>query len=43
MQHTLVRRRVHPDLSMARFYALMIERDLFGTICLVTALTLNST
>ena len=28
-------RRVEPDRRMARFYALMIERDLFGTVRLV--------
>ena len=28
-------RRIEPDLGMARFYSLMIERDLFGTVRLV--------
>jgi hypothetical protein len=28
-------RRIDPDLRMARFYRLMVERDLFGTIRLV--------
>ncbi len=37
IQHTLVLRRVDPEHGMARFYALMIERDLFGTIRLVRA------
>jgi predicted DNA-binding WGR domain protein len=27
--------RVDPDLRMARFYSLLIERDLFGTVRLV--------
>ena len=35
IQHTCVLRRVDPGHGMARFYALMIERDLFGTIRLV--------
>ena len=35
IQHTLVLRRVEPDQNVARFYALMIERDLFGRIVLV--------
>ncbi len=35
IQRTLVLRRVDPKRGMARFYALMIERDLFGTIRLV--------
>jgi predicted DNA-binding WGR domain protein len=40
IQHTLVLRRVDPEHGIARFYALMIkalmiERDLFGTIRLV--------
>ncbi len=37
IQRTLVLRRVDPKQRMARFYALMIERDLFGTIRLVRA------
>ncbi len=28
-------RRVDPEQGMARFYSLMIERDLFGTVRLV--------
>jgi predicted DNA-binding WGR domain protein len=32
---TVVLRRVEPELWMARFYSLMIERDLFGTVRLV--------
>jgi predicted DNA-binding WGR domain protein len=28
-------RRVDPDAGMARYYALMIERDLFGSVRLV--------
>ena len=35
IQHTLVLRRVEPEQNVARFYALMIERDLFGHIVLV--------
>src|SRR4051795_12059649 len=35
IQHTLVLRRVEPERNMARFYALMIERDLFGHVVLV--------
>ncbi len=35
IQHSLVLRKVDPDLGMARFYMLLIERDLFGTIRLV--------
>src|SRR5215218_9025227 len=35
IQRTLVLRRVDPDLGMARFYMLAIERDLFGTVRLV--------
>ena len=34
-QRALVLHRVGPELRIARFYALMIERDLFGTILLV--------
>jgi predicted DNA-binding WGR domain protein len=32
---TVVLRRVEPDKRMARFYSLMVERDLFGTVRLV--------
>jgi predicted DNA-binding WGR domain protein len=35
IQHTLVLRRVDPEHRMARFYMLVIEQDLFGTIRLV--------
>jgi predicted DNA-binding WGR domain protein len=35
IQHALVLRRVEPDQGVARFYSLLIERDLFGTIRLV--------
>ena len=35
IEHTLVLRRVEPEQNIARFYALMIERDLFGHIVLV--------
>jgi predicted DNA-binding WGR domain protein len=31
----VVLRRIEPDKRMARFYSLMIERDLFGTVRLV--------
>ena len=35
IQHTLVLRRIEPKQNVARFYALMIERDLFGRTVLV--------
>ena len=35
IQHTLVLRRIEPEQNMARSYALMIERDLFGRIILI--------
>ena len=35
IRHVLVLRRIDPDQGMARFYSLMVERDLFGTIRLV--------
>jgi predicted DNA-binding WGR domain protein len=35
VRHALVLRRIDPDRGMARFYALMVERDLFGTVRLV--------
>jgi predicted DNA-binding WGR domain protein len=35
IQHAVVLRRIDPDRRMARFYSLMVERDLFGTIRLV--------
>ncbi len=31
----VVLRRVDPELNVARFYSLVIERDLFGTVRLV--------
>ena len=31
----VVLRRIDPELRMARFYSVMIERDLFGTVRLV--------
>jgi predicted DNA-binding WGR domain protein len=35
IQHHLVLHRIDPDQRVARFYLLMIERDLFGTVRLV--------
>jgi len=35
IRHTLVLRRLEPARNVARFYALMIERDLFGRTVLV--------
>src|SRR5215218_4033303 len=35
IQHHLVLHRIDPEQRVARFYALMIERDLFGTVRLV--------
>ena len=35
VRHTLVLRRVEPERNVARFYALMIEGDLFGRVILV--------
>jgi predicted DNA-binding WGR domain protein len=35
VQHTSVLRRIEAEQNVARFYALMIERDLFGRIVLV--------
>ena len=35
IQRTVMLRRIDPELGMARFYSLMIERDLFGTVRLV--------
>ena len=35
VQHASVLRRIEPDQGVARFYSLLIERDLFGTIRLV--------
>jgi predicted DNA-binding WGR domain protein len=35
IQYDVLLRRVEPEQKVARFYALMIERDLFGRIVLV--------
>ena len=35
VRRAVILRRVDPKLNVARFYALMIERDLFGTVRLV--------
>ncbi len=35
VQHHLVLHRIDPEQSVARFYSLMIERDLFGRVVLV--------
>ena len=35
IQHALVLHRIDPDRHVARYYSLMIERDLFGTVRLV--------
>ena len=35
IQHVVMLRRIDPEQGMARFYSLMIERDLFGTVRLV--------
>jgi hypothetical protein len=35
IQHHLVLRCRDPEQGIARFYSLMIERDLFGTVRLV--------
>ena len=35
IQHVLVLRRMEPERNVARFYVLMIERDLFGRIVLL--------
>ena len=35
VQHTLMLHRTDPEQRVARFYALIIERDLFGTVVLV--------
>ncbi len=34
IRHILVLRRVEPERNAARFYALMIERDLFDRVVL---------
>jgi predicted DNA-binding WGR domain protein len=35
IRHALVLHRIAPNRRVARFYSLMVERDLFGTIRLV--------
>lgn len=35
IKHHLVLHRIDPERRVARFYSLMIERDLFGTVRLV--------
>lgn len=35
IQHALILHRIDPEQRVARFYSLMIERDLFGRIVLV--------
>ena len=35
IQRIIMLRRIDPENGMARFYSLMIERDLFGTVRLV--------
>ncbi len=35
IKHHLVLRRIDPEQGIRRFYSLMIERDLFGTVRLV--------
>jgi predicted DNA-binding WGR domain protein len=35
IRHALALRRVEPEHGMARFYSLLIERDLFGQVMLV--------
>jgi predicted DNA-binding WGR domain protein len=35
IQRVVMLRRIDPERGMARFYSLMIERDLFGTVRLV--------
>jgi predicted DNA-binding WGR domain protein len=35
IQHPLVLHRIDPEQGIRRFYSLMIERDLFGTVRLV--------
>jgi len=35
VQYHLVLHRIEPEQDIRRFYSLMIERDLFGTIRLV--------
>jgi predicted DNA-binding WGR domain protein len=35
VKHHLVLHRIEPEQGVRRFYSLMIERDLFGTVRLV--------
>ena len=35
IKHYLVLHRIHPEQGIRRFYSLMIEHDLFGTVGLV--------
>ncbi len=35
IQRVVMLRRIDPEQGMARFYSLMVERDLFGTVRLV--------
>jgi predicted DNA-binding WGR domain protein len=35
VQHALVLHQIDPNRGVARFYSLMVERDLFGTVRLV--------
>ena len=35
VRRAVILRRIEPELNVARFYALMIERDLFGTVRLI--------
>jgi predicted DNA-binding WGR domain protein len=35
IKHHLVLHRINPEQGVRRFYSLMIERDLFGTVRLV--------
>src|SRR5829696_10076235 len=37
IRRAVILRRVDPELRMARFYSLLIERDLFGEVRLVRA------
>jgi hypothetical protein len=39
IRRAVILRRVDPELRMARFYSLLIERDLFGTVRLVRKIT----
>jgi predicted DNA-binding WGR domain protein len=35
VRRAVILRRIEPELNVARFYSLMVERDLFGTVRLV--------